>query len=306
MILGTVHMCTGMRNLLQDEEGNWQKVPAESRELLMGFKRHHTLKLDRVLFKETLWHDSEDIRQAAIGNSFHTTTVALILGAVLEDMGFLKSCLSPEKLLGQLIVEDYEESLPVVTDTAKSDTESVAPPSEQANEDDDMLNQAEVLQTEVDDAEVNKQTMAQLVHIFLRRVEHRGSDIRVDTGDLFRADAYPRSAIDPLKWEWRHCRAFRWQRQEHINLLELRAALHAVQWRSRRVAYCDLRTMLLIDNQAILAVIAQGRSSSKKVNNLLRRLAALCCTLNIYLLVCWVDTADNPADEASRLFDDDR
>ena len=86
-------MCTGMRNLLQDEEGNWQKVPAESRELLMGFKRHHTLKLDRVLFKETLWHDSEDIRQAAIGNSFHTTTVALILGAVLEDMGFLKSCL---------------------------------------------------------------------------------------------------------------------------------------------------------------------------------------------------------------------
>ena len=81
-------------NLLQDEEGNWQKVPAESRELLMGFKRHHTLKLDRVLFKETQWHDSEDVRQAAIGNSFHTTTVALILGAVLEDMGFLKSCLS--------------------------------------------------------------------------------------------------------------------------------------------------------------------------------------------------------------------
>ena len=208
--------------------------------------------------------------------------------------------------MGLLVVEDYEENYPDMSDQGKSDAESLAAPSLEALEDDDRLNQAEVLQTEVDDEEANKNTMAQLVHVFLRRVEHRGSDIRVDTGDLFRADAYPRCAIDPLKWEWRHCRAFRWKRTEHINLWELRAALHAVQWRSRRAAYCDLRTMLLIDNQAILAVIAKGRSSSKKVNNLLRRLAALCCSLNNYLLVCWVDTVDNPADEASRLFDDDR
>lgn len=293
-------------NLLQDGEGNWQKVPAESRELLMGFKRHHTLKLDRVLFKDTPWHESEDVRQSALGNSFHTTTVAVLLGAVLESMGFLKSSLSPEQLVGQLVVEDFEENYPEVSDVAKSDAESLAPPSLQANEDDDMLNQVEALQAEVDEVEKHQNMMAQLVHIFLRRVEHRGSDIRVDTGDLFRADAYPRCAIDPLKWEWRHCRAFRWARSEHINLLELGAALHAIQWRSRRAAYCDFRTMLLIDNQAILAVIAKGRSSSKKVNNLLRRLAALCCALNLYLLVCWVDTVDNPADEASRLFDDDR
>ena len=292
-------------NLLQDSEGNWQKVPAESRELLMGFKRHHTLKLDRVLFKDTAWHESEDIRQAALGNSFHTTTVALILGAVLEKMGFLKASLSPDQLVGQLVVEDFESLLPEVGSDASSDSSAVAP-SEGALEDDDFLNQLEVKQKDVDEAEIHKGLMSKMVHIFLRRVEHRGSDIRVDTGDLFRADAYPRCAIDPLKWEWRHCRAFRWKRSEHINLLELRAALHAVQWRCRRASYRDFRTMLLIDNQAILAVIAKGRSSSKKVNNLLRRLAALCCTLNIYLLVCWVDTVDNPADEASRLFDDDR
>ena len=262
------------------------------------------MKLDRVLFKDSRWYESEDIRQSALGNSFHTTTVALILGAVLEKMGVLKTCPSPEQLVNQLVVEDYEEATREAEVESRQGSEG-AVLSEQGIEDDDMLNQLQLLQPDLDEVEVNKNLMARLVHVFLRKVEIRGSDIRLDTGDLFRSDAYPRSAIDPSKWEWRHCRAFRWRRTEHINLLELRAALHAVQWRCRRAAFRDFRTMLLIDNQAILAVIAKGRCSSKKVNNLLRRLGALCCSLNIYVLVCWVDTVDNPADQASRLFDDD-
>ena len=36
-----------------------------------------------------------------------------------------------------------------------------------------------------------------------------------------------------------------------------------------------------------------------------RKLAALCCVLNIYLLVAWVDATENPADQASRRFDDE-
>ncbi len=203
------------------------------------------------------------------------------------------------------MIEDYEENFPEVSSIGGASSEEAAPPSEQALENDDFLNQLSVVQPEIDEVELNKNLMTRLVHVFLKKVEMRGSDIRLDTGNLFRADAYPRCAIDPLKWEWRHCRAFRWKRAEHINMLELRAALHAVQWRCRRAEYCDFRTMILIDNQAILAVIAKGRSSSKKVN-LLRRLTALCCSLNIYVLVCWVDTVDNPADEASRMFDDAR
>ena len=139
----------------------------------MGFRRHHTLKLDRVLFKDAHWHESEDIRQSALGNSFHTTTVSVILGAVLEAMGFLKSSRSPEQLVGLLVVEDYEENYPDMSDQGKSDAESLAAPSLEALEDDDRLNQAEVLQTEVDDEEANKNTMAQLVHVFLRRGAQR-------------------------------------------------------------------------------------------------------------------------------------
>ena len=158
-------------------------------------------------------------------------------------------------------------------------------------------------QPDLDEVAVHQVLMSRLVHHFLRKVEYRGSDIRVDTSLIFKPGSIPRTSINPDKWVWKECRAFRWRRSEHINLLELRAAVH-IQWRARRGRFHSFRTMLLIDNQSILAVIAKGRSSSRSVNHLLRKLAALCCTLNIYLLVAWVDTTENPADQASRRFDE--
>ena len=85
-------------NMLRDQEGNLQKVPAESRELLMGFRRGHTLKLDRELFKDGDYFEGEDIRQSALGNSFHTTVVALILGAILHKMEEVEVLCSPSSL----------------------------------------------------------------------------------------------------------------------------------------------------------------------------------------------------------------
>ena len=288
----------------KEASGNLQKVPAESRELLMGFRRGHTLKLDRELFKKTNYFEGEDARQAALGNSFHTTVVALILGAILYKMGAVDVLCSPSTLVDSLVNEDEKEKAMDgdVSEGSDDGGKSVAE-SLQGLVDDETLGLLDEPQPEIDDTVVHKGLMSRLVHLFLRRVELRGSDIRLDTGSLFRPDCCPRASVDPLKWEWRHCRAFKWKRSEHINLLEMKAALHAIQWRGRRSAYRDFRTMLLIDNQSVLAVIAKGRSSSRKVNLLLRRLAALCCALNVYLLVCWVDTADNPADEASRWYD---
>ena len=64
--------------------------------------------------------------------------------------------------------------------------------------------------------------------------------------------------------------------------------------------------MILIDSQAALAVLTEGRSSSRAVNRVLRKVCALNLALNIYLLGGWIDTAENSADEASRLFHADR
>ena len=294
------------RFLLSDDSGDLHKVPASSREFLMGFHKDHTKKLDRELFEKVGWVWSEDERQAALGNSFHTTTVALILGTLLFNMGILDRVKGPDELLQDLI-RDFNATQASVAgscDDAASEATEVASLSELEAE--EALGLLECAQDDLDEKKLHEQLMGRLVHIFLRKVEMRGSDIRLDTSVLFRSGALPRTSIDPSKWEWKDCRAFKWRRAEHINCLELRAALHCLQWRSRRSSFHSFRTMILIDNQAILAVIAKGRSSSRVVNHLLRRLGALCCALNLFLLVAWVDTADNPADSASRRFDDDR
>ena len=65
--------------------------------------------------------------------------------------------------------------------------------SPQGLSDDELLPQVEV-----DEVAVHKSLMSKLVHVFLRRVELRGSDIRLDTGTLFRPDCCPRASMEAL------------------------------------------------------------------------------------------------------------
>eukprot|EP00435_Cladocopium_sp_Y103_P054778 s889_g18.t1 len=294
--------------LLEDQEGRFYKLPAVSRETLMGFAHGHTLRLDRELFKKTNLAEAEDIRQAALGNSFHTGTLASLLGAILFHKGFLPSVKSPKDLMTDLVAEAHQRKQQPqrFADPPSGDEGPAEELSEQGWEDEDLLQLQEEPQEDLDDARVHGKLMSALVGQFLRKVELRGSDIRLDANVIYKPGTCPRCSIDPRKWKWKHGRAFRWKAPAHINLLELRAALAAIQWRGRRRKYHSVRTLILLDSQAALAVLTKGRSSSKAVNRILRRVCALTLALNTYLLGGWIDTAENPADEASRLFDDDR
>ena len=271
----------------------------------MGFRKNHTKKMDRELFAKMPTIEAEDIRQSAIGNSFHTTTVAVILGTILFHKGILPEVRGPDVLLQRLITEEAEAQ-----DLERDERQSASPargePTLSAMEEEESLQLLEAKQDDLEEENEHKVLMSRLVSLFLRKVEIRGSDIRLDSDVLFRPSACPRSSISPDKWEWKRCRAFKWAKVAHINLLELKALIHSVQWRARRQRFHSFRTMILIDNQSIVAVVTKGRSSSKQVNHLLRRLCSLCCALNLYLLIAWVDTTENPADEASRIYDANR
>ena len=287
--------------LLLGKDGARHKLPADSRELLMGYPKGHTKKLDRELFLKKSQSEAEDARQAAIGNSFHTGTVATLLGTILFHMGILPRAKGPDVLLQEFMMDNEAEGYFHSEDAASTSTRADRPLGHQEEEEQLMLLESD--QPDLDEARSHQELMSRLVSHFLRKVEFRGSDIRLDADVIFRPSACPRCSIDPDKWEWRHCRAFKWAKSAHINLLELKSLLHAVQWRARRKRFHSFRTMILCDSQAVVTVVAKGRSSSRRVNHLLRRLAAHCCALNLYLLICWVDTSQNPADKASRLFD---
>ena len=261
-------------NLLTAPDGTLRKMPSYCREVLMGFLRGHTRLLDRELFKKEPFWRAEDVRCAAIGNSFHTTTVALLLGPILCSWNFIPVAPDPNMLHSQLYSEHLED---VYNGPSKSGTSDQASEVSEAGSlgreaDLEELLEMEQPQPDLDEVAVHQVLMSRLVHHFLRKVEYRGSDIRVDTSLIFKPGSIPRTSINPDKWVWKECRAFRWRRSEHINLLELRAAVHSIQWRARRGRFHSFRTMLLIDNQSIFAVIAKGRSSSRSVNHLLRML----------------------------------
>ena len=57
----------------------------------------------------------------------------------------------------------------------------------------------------------------------LRRIDGRGTDVRLDVGSCHRARVWPREAVNPARWRWRVAQSYGWKVSRHINVLELEA-----------------------------------------------------------------------------------
>ena len=139
-----------------------------------------------------------------------------------------------------------------------------------------------------------------LVLTFMRGCEHRGSDVRVDAGVLCRPNVWPRHAIDPRLWDWGLALMFPFRHPGHITELELRTGLAMLQWRLR--SECNVGTVYfhLYDSAVCIAVNTKHRSSSKRLNNVLRRISTLELAGAMHGLFGYVRSEMNPADGPSR------
>ena len=101
---------------------------------------------------------------------------------------------------------------------------------------------------------------------------------------------------------WSKIVSFRWRHvNEHINALELRAAILAVRWALSRPLTVNTRTMLIVDSAVVYYTMRKGRSSSPRLLAVYRRFAALLLASGLLIVPVWVPSAANPADGASRL-----
>jgi hypothetical protein len=92
-----------------------------------------------------------------------------------------------------------------------------------------------------------------------------------------------------------------WRDPEHINSLELRAALLAVHWVLSYPSSLTRRVFLLVDSTVAFFSLWKGRSSSPRLLLILRKIGALLLASGLSLLTGWVPSEFNPADGASRL-----
>ena len=100
---------------------------------------------------------------------------------------------------------------------------------------------------------------------------------------------------------WRTIVSSAWRGAEHINVLELRAALLAAHHALSYPSSHHRRVYLLVDSTVAFFSMWKGRSSSPPLLLVLRKLAALSLAGSITLLPGWLPSAANPADAPSRL-----
>ena len=137
--------------------------------------------------------------------------------------------------------------------------------------------------------------------------------LRFSDGALFHAslDALGISAAEAASFgafygaiastPWRTIVAAPWWDEEHINVLELRAALLAVHWALTFPSALSSRVFLLLDSSVTFFSLWKGRSSSPALLLVLRKISSLLLAGGLSLLPGWVPSAVNPADAPSRL-----
>lgn len=144
-------------------------------------------------------------------------------------------------------------------------------------------------------------TVGDLTRELLTRVNHTGSDIRVSSGTVMNPKAYPRQSACADWWTWKHVFHCKWGRTEHINRLELRSILLAIQWRVQHLCEVNTRFIHLTDSYVSMSIVSKGRSSSEMLMAIMRKIAAVQFGFNLFPILIHVESSENPTDEASRL-----
>ena len=144
----------------------------------------------------------------------------------------------------------------------------------------------------------------QLVEHYVRRTHSRGTELRLDIGQIFRAKPLHRAGIDARHWRWQHVLGLKVVKKHHINVLELRATGLTLRWRLRKRArsgcFNALRIVHLTDSQVCLSVLAKGRTGYQRLLPTLRRISARLISGALVLTAGYASSERNPADEPSR------
>ena len=264
------------------QQGCWRPLVAPEREVRLGFPKGHTLpavsKRHKTSTPKTLeglltpqgfgpkrdWRD-DDVRCALLGKAVSVPIVAWLFGQLLSQIGYLPSPPTVAECWGGESTEAKIRAQLILGARANTPSDSIT-------------------------------TLGELC---LRNASYRGSDVRMTTGTLYNPNCWPRRPIEANLFQWRVVISYH-QSGAHINVLELQAALAATKWRLRRPQNIRTRWVHLLDSQVCLAVVVKGRSSSRQLGAVLRRLNALVLAGSGQGLYAYVSTHDNPANAPSR------
>ena len=135
----------------------------------------------------------------------------------------------------------------------------------------------------------------------LRAASYRGTDVRL-VGELGDDSAMHVHEVPYLamRWQWKTILAFPWKQPAHINELELNTVAVFLKRRARSSTKHRAKFFLVLDSAVTRGCVSKGRSSSRRLNQVVRRCTAHLLGTDGYLFPLWI-SAWNCADKPNRM-----
>ena len=253
----------------------------EEKELIMSFPLNYTENALSKAEKKLAGEASDDTRHTLIGNSWHIGVISLLLQPLCEGLN-----LCPRREV-QEVVDLLRPG------SARSIGGLLFRP--------DLNRQVPFKRLEpVADEERTLVTKLAL------QVSCKGSDILLKScSEPLPSTHRFRTSIPARLWRWKTVCGWRWKgfdstESEHINKLEMRAVYTAIKWRLFKQKISQCRCLHLVDSMVSLQILNKGRTSSRKLRALSKRIGALLVAGRLLLILAYVHTSQNPADRPSR------
>ena len=261
------------RYLFWTDKGTWRLVNAEEKELLMGYGWKHTSLCYSASKIKASYQRYDDERHSLLGDSF--SIYSFIIPAYCLCKNFLPRIKYQQLTQRMGLAPGFRNSI-----------RSVALLSRRLN----YGHAFDPQQKHVED----------LNRCLLTRTNHTGSDVRISTGEILNPKAHPRQGVEANWWHWLPSFRVKWKIKEHINKLELRSILLAIQFRVNHHHETNMRIFHISDSYVCLSVIGKGRTGSKQLSKILRKLNAVLLAHGLTLIIGHVESTMNPTDGASR------
>ena len=256
---------------LQNRAGDIRLPSIEEREVIMGFPRDYTTL---CMVKSRQGSQAHlDCRLTLIGNSWNVVVVSWLLSQLGHLLGVNPS-LTPQDIVSRCApgcARDFQTFL------QRPYMSTQRPAHRDINE-------------------------TLLVQKLLTMISVKGEDLLLQAAseDVVRYQRL-RASVPSKLWKWQTVAGWRWSpSKEHINVLEMRAALTALRWRLEQRKSHRKKFVHLIDSLVCLHSLSRGRSSSLKLKRTLLRINSLLLATHSQALWAYVHTKDNPADGPSR------
>ena len=256
-------------NCVENSRGDFRPPSVVEREVILGFPAGYT---KQCMGKSH--HDSQrhrDCRLTLLGNSWSVPVVSWLLWSLFHSLGLIPRMGVQE--IVQRLTPGGSQSLQGLL---------VRPPLTWSTS--------------------THQCSEVLVRKLCGLVSLKGEDILVQHhADVPVRFHRLRLSLPARLWTWKTVCGWQWEdTSEHINVLELRAALTTIRWRVERLYQVDMRCIHLVDSLVVLHCLSRGRSSSRKIRRTLMRLNAYLLASGLQPVWAYVDTGQNPADRPSR------